>query len=1038
MQEEKKEGASGLPIAGVLIMLAALGFIAIRELPLRGSRPEEPRVQEYRPTEKVRARLWEDPFAAVMRHREKAERGETSEDNSSNTFEAAFKNVEHACKITVLGVMVFGDPYSEAAEWRLRSRYAALCGLRRSGYIPMDADFIGYVNTANAGGDALLPPIIPYEWLEAQDNKEKERVLVIWLNDDFFHASPLNLLASVIGEIKSGAGQRELAFKILGPAGSTTLLAMVKEGEEGCVLSEKLRGVEVYSATATAPDQVLLGHGGGEIDDQGKAAKVFEENNLHGKFDGQGKVTGLFEVFKKNGLYFVRTISTDDQLADQLIEELSRRDVTLSCRGKESDCREDHVALVAEWDTFYGRSLPKTFVDAVREISDNEQCHPANEQTEDLPWIHRFSYLRGIDGKIPGEKNPDTKPSSDSDADVEEDTDRLERSYGRSQYDYLRRLGDRVFQLNERLKRNGKGSIKAIGVLGSDFYDKLLVLQALRQRFPDALFFTTDLDARLLHPANSRWTRNVIVASSFGLELREEIQGDVPPFRDNYQTSVFLSTLIALKTLQKNGEDRVLQADMAGCLKPRVFEIGRREAFDLSVPTEDSKSATEFSICQKGLTGIYPPRSMAVFSTETMSMFAIVLFFALILICFTSEAVRETVRRFLQMGGTLQIVSLVVGTLGLVGMWWVSIEVWNVLNDPAEEPFTLLGGISIWPTVALRLVAAVMAACFVARAYASLKRNSKELTEEFTNEFSLASNSASGLLGDEADKTEACVGPGGRIYRRIKRVIKMITIDHWCSHGTTGAADMKRLWQEYLYHGSLLMRLVRLVPVVVTYIIFALFIFKTFGFPVVPARGETSRLIDGVVIAWIAVPLFMILIFFMVDATRLCSCWIKQITKKEVGLTLCDLRSHWSAIRLIAKRTEVVGRLIYYPFLVFFVLFISRIRYFDNYHFPVSLLIVMSLTAIYAVSAGIRLRRAAEKARSTFIESLTDRLASPKGAEEDKCSAEQIQTIINRIASLRNGAFAPLTRHPVVRAALLPFGSIGGVAFLDYLSKALH
>ena len=38
-------------------------------------------------------------------------------------------------------------------------------------------------------------------------------------------------------------------------------------------------------------------------------------------------------------------------------------------------------------------------------------------------------------------------------------------------------------------------------MLGSDVYDKLLILQALRPAFPRAVFFTTDLNARLAYPA---------------------------------------------------------------------------------------------------------------------------------------------------------------------------------------------------------------------------------------------------------------------------------------------------------------------------------------------------------------------------------------------------------------------------------------------------------------------------------------------------------------------------------------------------------
>ena len=57
----------------------------------------------------------------------------------------------------------------------------------------------------------------------------------------------------------------------------------------------------------------------------------------------------------------------------------------------------------------------------------------------------------------------------------------------------------------------------------------------------EARFFTTDLDALLLHPAAQTRTRNLLVASGFGLRLRPDIQSEIPPFRSNYQTAEFLA-----------------------------------------------------------------------------------------------------------------------------------------------------------------------------------------------------------------------------------------------------------------------------------------------------------------------------------------------------------------------------------------------------------------------------------------------------------------------------------------------------------------
>src|SRR4029434_1974400 len=86
---------------------------------------------------------------------------------------------------------------------------------------------------------------------------------------------------------------------------------------------------------------------------------------------------------------------------------------------------------------------------------------------------------------------------------------------------------------------NGAVRFSAIAVVGNDYYDKLLVLQALRPVFPEAIFFTTDLYAAMLHPTDNRATRNVIVGSGFGLALHPLLQGGTPPFRDSYQTAAY-------------------------------------------------------------------------------------------------------------------------------------------------------------------------------------------------------------------------------------------------------------------------------------------------------------------------------------------------------------------------------------------------------------------------------------------------------------------------------------------------------------------
>jgi len=144
---------------------------------------------------------------------------------------------------------------------------------------------------------------------------------------------------------------------------------------------------------------------------------------------------------------------------------------------------------------------------------------------------------------------------------------------------------------------------------GSDVYDKLLILQALRPELPEALFFTTDLDELLLPQDKTRYTRNLLVASSYDLTLDDDLQADIPRFRNIYQTSIFITTRVAIeKTFPETSPDPAdpgkykinrLADSLPWAAPPALFQIGRtapqalptatRTGNDCSKPTDPAK-----------------------------------------------------------------------------------------------------------------------------------------------------------------------------------------------------------------------------------------------------------------------------------------------------------------------------------------------------------------------------------------------------------------------------------------------------------------
>ena len=327
----------------------------------------------------------------------------------------------------------------------------------------------------------------------------------------------------------------------------------------------ELTKVAFYAYGASAADDQILE----------TWSNPYQPRNPHAQ--GAIEDQSVWDYFRQFGIDVRRTIATADTLADGIVSELRRRRV---------DPAADDVALISEWDTFYGQTIPQA---VERKFAPDGGLHP---------WIHKFKYLRGLDGLLPSSAGKeDTKQDkSASSAEkqggvpdffkIESDTQTLERPIGESQYDYLRRISERLHNIDHDLRRRTADKrIKAIGILGGDVFDKLLILRALRPEFPEALFFTTDFDEAFTVKSELPYTRNLIISSSFGPNLSDWLQDEIPFFRDTYETSAFLTTQLAIGNLAKN-------LDISNqLLAPRLFEVKRNGeilsfAWDGPVPPE--------------------------------------------------------------------------------------------------------------------------------------------------------------------------------------------------------------------------------------------------------------------------------------------------------------------------------------------------------------------------------------------------------------------------------------------------------------------
>ncbi|MDN5943148.1 MAG: hypothetical protein L0H94_14810, partial [Nitrospira sp.] len=798
----KKSVDSKLAIVGTITIGLAIAGVVMVQQPLKSTRPPlmggelKPQVSEGI----ARARLWEDPLEAARRVakfdgevksavRDDVDRVRTIRQELDDKID---QNQERP--ITVLLVTTEGGSSGESRETRLRDRYAIGSALGTACYVPQNDDQLSYVEWRDRTGTSR---VLPYEWYRegprmcSSEKTWAQGVLVLWVSSEITGDHPIGALQRLVQSIlcqESAIGghacqtsrdgtilldlkrERHVRFKILGPRSSSAFRNLLEEaiqtlqGREDHLIWTNAGGrVELYSPWATAMPRLLT-------QELSVTAKPPQSAECVSSDLNQEK---LCWILLRAGIELKHTIGSDDQLLSALTQELERRRVKFE---------RDAVILISEWDSFYGRVLPVEFTAAVchrvahRSAVEN-QTIPAErlalirsgcstvDQAVDLQVkspkgtrglglnVWRYSYLRGLDGEILGGEKADATKGGGSKAmkNALFDTRVLERPVGTSQFDYAQRLAARIERDMAEMAEgnNNQNPVAAIGILGSDPYDALLILQAMRDRFPGAVFFTTDLDSRLVYADEYRWTRNLVTASHYGLELYGMLQRDVPPFRSSYQTSAYLATLQAVEhvrplatcppsdTSQRNsrtgtalppcGYKANLTADnvwFSAVEPPRLYEVGRRGAIDVTVGAVEqgwTLHAPRVDLSEESpqTNGRRPQSGVIYGSIGLIYVIGLGLLWT-----------KPTSNRWLTAHSGILVLSALCA-LGLA--FFVDRFALDMVlkNHDQGEPFYWLEGVSLWPTEILRGLATLLALGLLVKAWRDLKSNLESMSEQY-------------------------------------------------------------------------------------------------------------------------------------------------------------------------------------------------------------------------------------------------------------------------------------------------------------------
>src|SRR5262245_32454967 len=308
--EQRDKGGFGNLSSLLAVLMLVAGAIWVN-LSLEGRRPSAP-AAGYRPggAQDVDARLWQDPFGAVAKAREKRaearKKAAAPMDISWRPNDVALKDValslvprevtadadpEHPAsalarqvkdkladqgEVIVLGVMVFGNATVGADEYRRRTRYAVLSGMLQDSFSPVDPERVGYVDTQALGPGH--PQFVPYEWFRDNWNR-KRNLLVLWVDEGAFslpvaaaiplhERGPLARLSRLTALLLEDAPAERVRLDFIGPAGTDVLMDMAdemvdlrtprrhpKSGDKNLVAAVGRMGF--FSPFATVSDSVL-------------------------------------------------------------------------------------------------------------------------------------------------------------------------------------------------------------------------------------------------------------------------------------------------------------------------------------------------------------------------------------------------------------------------------------------------------------------------------------------------------------------------------------------------------------------------------------------------------------------------------------------------------------------------------------------------------------------------------------------------------------------------------------------------------------
>jgi hypothetical protein len=740
---------------------------------------------------------------------------------------------------------------------------------------------------------------------------------------------------------------------------------------------------------------------------------------LQHEFDAKFKQPNVFHTW----------IANDQRLAELIAEEIKNR-----IAGPLEDAEKSNVVVIlSEQDTYFGSRLADEWIDA---LVGNGVCRTNKD-------VWQFAYLRGLDGSKPvtekAPKKPDLSASPEDalqSAEAEQQHNNL-KADGNAQMDYIARLGDLLQAKDREMKNHSLGRIVAVGLTGSDSYDKLILLREISHRLPEAVFFTTDLDAPLWTANVLPYSRNLLVASAYPVGPNPKYNDwpsleEFPPFRDVYQAAVFRACNAVVTNLWAGNPSTPNYDVPLRLLKGSLWELGRRGPVRLQPVSQAvvTPTGSRSGLITATVLGLLALGLIVAMLTASCNA-GVRLPWQREIACATSEqeddkispqskklldAARQAAdERQLSVSAFLLRVAvpLLFGILAGVFLW----RAWRTSQMPGEEPWNFFDGVSIWPSECIRFVALLGCFVFLWLVHDRLMYHRKRLwklyfaehgkSEEMDwNDFCETHKKRSGASRNPFASQNWLLAAWAPAF------VKTIANDK-----DEASVDIGALFKCYLSFGDFWFRIARVVVSVILYVVIGtLLVWALHDLPTwLLVRGTHSHLFDR----WIMGPsVFMVLVvlFYMLDAAlltkRVLNCISLHPTKwperplTERAADFSVKKEHLDGffdVEFAAIQTQEVGLWMFGPFVFISLLLISRSSVLDNWTWPLGLKIVFIVNFVLGAACWFVVRRSAQKVRQFALERIELAKSSIKRSPD-----ETIQVL----PSENDAKVSPATENP--------------------------